>query len=353
MPEAMAKAKSRARFPKVPVHELPLAILLVGLIIYFSLESDTFLKHLNLENLGRSFFAQLCLLTIASALVLLTRGIDLSVAATMAVSAVLVGYLSVEAGWNIWLACVVAMFVGFLGGVLNGVLIRFIPLSPIIATLTTLTLYRGVAVGISNGKSFSGYPEDFNKLGTGTILGIPLSVVVAVGVLAIVVFVMHRTLFGRWVYAIGGNAAAARLAGIPVTAVTIAVYAASGFISAIAGILAVAQLHTARGDIGTGMELDAITAAILGGVSIAGGRGYVFSAALGALTLAILRNGLTLVGQSGFVQTIVIGCILLLAVLIDRSIDRVRIYRETKRQLEVGGGPSTDDSGSALAGSAK
>jgi ribose/xylose/arabinose/galactoside ABC-type transport system permease subunit len=342
MAEATAKpaapapaAPPRRRLPSVPVREMPVVVLLVGMVIYFALKNDVFLHTLNLENIGKSYFAQLCLLTIASALVLLTRGIDLSVAATMALSAVLVGKFSVDWGVNIWLTCALAMLAGTLAGLINGILIMYIPLSPIIATLSTLTLYRGVALGISNGDSYSGYPNSFNELGSGKMFGIPLAVVVVVVILAIVLVIMHRTIFGRWVYALGGNAQAARLAGVPVTGGTIATYALSGLISSIAGILAVAQLHSARADIGTGMELDAITAAILGGVSIAGGRGYVFSAALGALALAVLRNGLTLVHQSGFVQTIVIGCILLIAVLIDRVIGRVQTYRETRGQLHT------------------
>ena len=157
-----------------------------------------------------------------------------------------------------------------------------------------------------------------------------------VAVLAVVMFVMHRTIVGRWIYATGGNAEAARLAGIPVNSVIIGVYASSGLLSALGGIIAVARFNTARADFATGLELDAITAAILGGVSIAGGRGYVFSAALGALTLAFLRNGLTLVGESGFVQVIAIGVILLLSVLIDRAIERYRIRRETRQQLGAG-----------------
>jgi ribose/xylose/arabinose/galactoside ABC-type transport system permease subunit len=332
---ADATPARRGRRPSVPVRELPVVVLLVGMVIYFALKNDVFLHTLNLENIGKSYFAQLCLLTIASALVLLTRGIDLSVAATMALSAVLVGKFSVDMHVNIWLTCVIAMLAGTLAGLINGILIMYIPLSPIIATLSTLTLYRGIALGISNGDSYSGYPNSFDQLGTGKLFGIPLAVVIVLVILAIVLVVMHRTIFGRWVYALGGNAQAARLAGVPVTAATIATYALSGLISSIAGILAVAQLHSARADIGEGMELDAITAAILGGVSIAGGRGYVFSAALGALSLAVLRNGLTLVHESGFVQTIVIGCILLIAVLIDRVIGRVQTYRETRGQLHT------------------
>lgn len=336
MPEVGERRLRRLKLPSISAHELPLLILLVGMLVYFSVESPVFLEERNLQVIGRAFFAELCLLAIASALVLLTRGIDLSVASMLALSAITVGALSIDVGMNIWLACLLALVVGVLAGSLNGVLIVFVPLSPIIATLTTLTLYRGIAFGISNGQSYSGYPSGFSELGKGTVAGIPTQVVIVAAILAIVMFVMHRTIVGRWIYATGGNREAARLAGVPVRAVTIGVYAASGLLSALAGIIAVARFNTARADFATGLELDAITAAILGGVSIAGGRGYVFSAALGALTLAFLRNGLTLVGESGFIQVIAIGVILLLSVLADRAIERFRIRRETRKQLALG-----------------
>ena len=199
--------------------------------------------------------------------------------------------------------------------------------------MTTLTLYRGLSLGISGGQSYSGYPPEFSKLGMGTIAGIPNQVVVFLAVLAVIVFVMHRTVVGRWVYALGGNPEAAHLAGVPVAKVTIGVYAVSGMLAALAGVIAVARFNTARADFATGAELDAITAAILGGISIAGGRGYVFAAAVGALAIALLRNGMTLVGGSGFIQVVVIGLILLGAVLMDRALQRLRVRSESRAQL--------------------
>jgi ribose/xylose/arabinose/galactoside ABC-type transport system permease subunit len=321
------------RWLRLPLRELPLVVVLVGLLVWFSLASTFFLHGANLTNIGRAFFTELAFLTVASALVLITRGIDLSVAATLSLSAVIVGTLVVRFGFDVWVASAIALAAGLVAGVINGCLIVFIRLSPIVATLTTLTLYRGLSLGISGGQSYSGYPPGFSKLGMGTVAGIPTQVVVFLVVLAVVVFVMHRTVVGRWVYALGGNPEAARLAGVPVAKVTIGVYAISGLLAALAGIIAVARFNTARADFATGAELDAITAAILGGISIAGGRGYVLAAAAGALAIAILRNGLTLVGASGFIQVVLIGLILLGAVLMDRALQRLRLRSESRAQL--------------------
>jgi ribose/xylose/arabinose/galactoside ABC-type transport system permease subunit len=329
MPESRAP-----RWLRLPLREIPLAIVLVGLFVWFSLASTFFLDTANLLNVGRAFYTELAFLTIASGLVLLTRGIDLSVAATLSLSSVIVGVLVVRWGFDAWTASLVAVMAGVLAGVINGCLIVFIRLSPIVATLTTLTLYRGLSLGISGGQSYSGYPPAFSTLGTGTVAGIPTQVVVFIAVLAVVVFVMHRTVVGRWVYALGGNPEAARLAGVPVAKVTIGVYATSGALAALAGVIAVARFNTARADFATGAELDAITAAILGGISIAGGRGYILGAAAGALAIAVLRNGLTLVGRSGFIQVVVIGLILLGAVLMDRGLQRLRVRTESRAQLD-------------------
>jgi rhamnose transport system permease protein len=337
MPE---QARRPSRVPRVPLRELPLLVLFAGLMIFFALKSPFFLTEANLQNLGRAFFPELALLTLASALVLLTRGIDLSVAATLALSAVIVGALTVDVGMNVWLASGIAILVGVAAGTLNGVLIVVIGLSPIVATLTTLTLYRGIALGLSGGNSYSGYPPDFARLGAGTVAGIPNQVLIVVVLVMVVAVVLHRTRIGRWIYAVGGNRNAARFAGIPAGAVTIGVYACSGMLSAIAGVISVARFNTARADFATGAELDAITAAILGGISIAGGAGYVVSAIFGALTLAVLRNGMTLLGQSGFLQVIVIGVLLLLCVLADRGFRRLRLRREAAAQLTSVPSPS-------------
>jgi rhamnose transport system permease protein len=329
---AAARPSWQSQF-RVPTRELPVAVVLLVLFVYFWLKSPYFVTVANGQNLGRAFFTELAFLAMAEGLVLIMRGIDLSVAAILALSAVTVGLITVKYGGNVWFASGVALLVGIVAGSINGCLIVFVRLSPIVATLTTLTLYRGIALGITGGQDFSGFPTSFSNLGNSVVFGIPMQVLVLAVVLAFVVWVMHRTIVGRWVYAMGGNPAAARFAGLPVARVTIGVYAAAGFLSALAGVIAAARFNTSRADFSTGVELDAITAAILGGISIAGGRGFVFSAVLGALALAVLRDGMTLIGQSGFLQTVVIGVLLILAVLLDRALQRMRRRREMAQQL--------------------
>lgn len=307
---------------------------LAVLLAIFAITQPVFLTARNWEDMGRSYFVELGLLTVAATIVLLTRGIDLSVAAVLALSSVTLGKLYVDAGLSIWVAILGALAVGLGAGLLNGLLVVRLRLSPIVATLATLTLYRGISLGLTRGSNLGPYPHSLQQLGQGNVGGIPLQAFVLLGVAAIVVVVLRRTLTGRWIYATGGNERAARLAGIPTGRIVIGVYAAAGLIAAIAGIVAAARFNTARSDFADGSELDAITAAILGGVSIAGGRGSALWALAGALCLAVLRNGMTLLDYSGFLQIVVIGLILLAAVLADRFVTRLRVRREISVLLD-------------------
>ena len=307
---------------------------LAVLLAIFALTQPVFLSARNWEDLGRSYFVELGLLTVAATIVLLTRGIDLSVAAVLALSSVTLGKLHVDAGLSIWVAILGALAVGLGAGLLNGLLVVRLRLSPIVATLATLTLYRGISLGLTRGSNLGPYPHSFQQLGQGEVGGIPLQAFVLCGVAAVVVVVLRRTLTGRWIYATGGNERAARLAGIPTGRIVIGVYAAAGLIAAIAGIVAAARFNTARSDFADGSELDAITAAILGGVSIAGGRGSALWALAGALCIAVLRNGMTLLNYSGFLQIVAIGLILLAAVLADRVVMRLRVRREISALLD-------------------
>ena len=325
------------RSPITWIREGSTLLTLVALIVAFSIADSVFLSGRNWADLSRSYFTELGLLTIAATIVLLTRGIDLSVAAMLSLSAVTLGVLHVDHGVSIWLALAAALAVGLLAGLLNGLLVVRLGLSPIVATLATLTLYRGVALGLTRGRNLGPYPSSLQELGQGEVGGIPLQTFVLIAVAIVVAFVLRRTVTGRWIYAAGGNRRAARLAGVPVDRVVIGAYAAAGLIAAIAGIIAAARFNTARSDFADGSELDAITAAILGGVAIAGGRGSVVWALLGALALAVLRNGLTLLGYSGFIQIVAIGLILVAAVVADRLVSRHRLRREVSLLLR--GGP--------------
>jgi ribose/xylose/arabinose/galactoside ABC-type transport system permease subunit len=335
MPERsdLARGARRRLGGLITVTELPLLVLIVVLFIVFGVGAGGFFTVLNWQDMGREYFVEPAFLALAEALVLLTRGIDLSVAATLSLSAVVLGEV-VQHGGNVWLGVALALIVGVVGGAVNGCLIVYVRLTPIVATLTTLTLYRGLSLGISGGNDLTGYPTSFLGLGVNTFLGVPIQVWILLIVLLFVGLILARTIIGRWVYALGGSPRGARYAALPVVRTTIGVYAASGLLSAMAAVIEVARLSDARADFSTGAELNAVTAAILGGISIFGGRGRVFFAVVGALVIAMLESGLNLMNQSGFIQTIAIGVVLLLAITCDRLLRERQERTQAKRQLD-------------------
>lgn len=206
-------------------------------------------------------------------------------------------------------------------GAANGLLVTKGRVAPFIATLGTMTLLRGVALVLSQGSPISGFPSGFfAALGGGYVMRvIPLPVVWMLLLFAILWFVLDRTVFGRHVYATGGNPEAASLSGVNIDRVQILVYTLSGFTAALAGIILTSRLDSAQPTAGAGYELDAITAVVLGGTSLAGGRGWIFGTLLGALLIGVLNNGLNLVGVSAFYQQVIKGSVILLAVLLDRA----------------------------------
>jgi ribose/xylose/arabinose/galactoside ABC-type transport system permease subunit len=316
---------------------------LLVVIVGFALLDPLFVSAPNWVDIGRVYYIELAFMAVSATIVLISRGIDLSVAAVFALTAVTIGVLVVDHHVNIWLAMIAGLLVGTAAGLLNGALIAYVGLTPIVATLGTLTLYRGIALGITDGRNLGGFPTSFTRLGQGTFWGIPTQAWVFAVVVAIVALVLGRTVAGRWIYAMGGNPEAARLAGIPVRHMTLFVYSSASLLAAMGGVVAASRFNTSRSDFATAGELDAITAAILGGVSITGGRGSVLGAVVGALIIAVLRNGLTLHGVSGFVQIVVIGLILVGAAVVDR----VRVARRTAQQVSMQLEQSSDAEGSS------
>ena len=253
-------------------------------------------------------------------LTILLGGIDLSVGSILAVSSVLAA-MTMEGGHDAGLAAGIAILAGAAMGALNGVVIAKGNVAPFIATLGTMTLLRGAALVLSNGSPISGFPSDiFALLGGGYVARlIPVPVVLMLAMFAVFWFVLTRTVFGRHVYATGGNAEASRLSGVNTDRVQILVYTVSGAMAALAGLILTSRLDSAQPTAGAGYELDAITAVVLGGTSLAGGRGWIFGTLVGALLIGVLNNGLNLMGVSAFYQQIVKGSVILLAVLLDRG----------------------------------
>jgi rhamnose transport system permease protein len=302
-------------------HETILAVLVVIALIVLSAQSDRFFTLDNLLNQGR-LMTEVGLIAIVMTFVIVTGGIDLSVGSILGMSAILLGVFWQNFGLPLELAILLALGVGTFAGFLNGLTITRFKFPPLIATLGTLALYRGIAEGVSQARSVRGYPEWFYVLGQGQLLGVPTQLWLLVTVAIIAAIVLGTTTWGRATYAIGSNETAARFSGLRVDWVKIAIYSASGFAAALAAVIFVSRVSTTRSDMGTGIELDAITAVVLGGTSIFGGRGTIVGTVLGLILIQALKNGLSLAGVKSDGTIVLIGAVLILTILVSNLIHR-------------------------------
>ena len=296
-------------------HETILALLVVVTLVLLAQQSDRFLTLDNLLNQGR-LMAEVGMIALAMTFVIVTGGIDLSVGSIVGMVAIVLGVFWHNVGLPLPVAVVLAILVGTLGGAVNGLIITLFKVPPLIATLATLALYRGLAEGISEARSVRGYPDWFFVFGQGQILGIPVQIWILVLGAVLAGCILGLTVFGRSTYAIGSNEIAARFSGIAVDRTKILIYGASGFCAALAAVVFVSRVTTTRSDMGTGWELDAITAVVLGGTDIFGGRGTIIGTALGLILMQALKNGLLLAGYKGDSTIVVIGAALILTVLL-------------------------------------
>ncbi len=278
-------------------HETVLVLVILFEVILFQVLGRNFIKAGNVSNVFRHS-VEIGLLAIAMTPVILTGGIDLSVGSMMGLCAVLFGMMVNVAGMDPWLAGLAAIACGALGGGINALLITRLNLPPLIVTLGTFSLFRGLAEALTKGaESFSGFPPSFLALGNSNIAGLPAQIWVFFVVAAGIWFLVHRTTFGRSFRAIGYASEGARYAGIPVARNTSLAYIIAGAVAGLAAVILVARLGEARANAGIGYELLAITAVVLGGVSIFGGSGTVVGTILGWVALAILNNGLTRISE--------------------------------------------------------
>ncbi len=294
---------------------LLVALILVMVAVNTRL-SPFFLEPNNLLRTS-SDFMEIGIMMLPMVFIIITGNIDLSVASTLGLSASLLGFLH-NAGWNIWVAAALALLVGALCGLLNGVLIARLGLPSLVVTLGTFSFYRGLAYALLGDEAARGYPAAFTYLGQGRIgdTRVPFSLVLFIVLAVIFALVLHRTRFGRYLYAIGNNEDASRYAGAPVRRIKIAIFSLSGLMSALAGLILAARFGSTRPDIGTGLELAVITVVVLGGVSINGGTGTMLGAVLALLLIGITRFGMGLINLQGQVQNIVIGLLLVLSILL-------------------------------------
>jgi ribose transport system permease protein len=306
----------RPAFSSLNLTALGMLPVLLLLCAGFAALSDSFFTGQNAAIITQQAAINIVLAT-GMTLVILTGGIDLSVGSVLAVSAVVA--LMVSLTPLSWLSIPVALGVGALFGLINGVLVAYVKLPPFIVTLGALTAVRGVARLVGQDSTIANTELPYAVIGNGTILGVPYMVVIAFAVVGLAWLLLRRTVLGLHIYSVGGNPEAARLSGIPVSRILLFVYGCSGLLAGLGGMMSSARLYAANGlQLGQSYELDAIAAVILGGTSFVGGVGSILGTLVGALIIAVLSNGLILLGVSDIWQYIVKGLVIIGAVALDR-----------------------------------
>ncbi len=292
---------------------------LIILVVIVSILNPSFLEPLNILNLLRQVAIN-ALIAFGMTFVILTGGIDLSVGAILALSSALTAGMMVS-GIDPILAILIGCILGGLMGMVNGLFITKGKMAPFIATLATMTIFRGLTLVYTGGNPITGLGDNylFQLFGRGYFLGIPVPAITMILTFVVLFIILHKTPFGRKTYAIGGNEKAALISGIKVPKVKIMIYSLSGMLAALAGAILTSRLNSAQPTAGTSYELDAIAAVVLGGTSLSGGKGRIFGTLIGALIIGTLNNGLNLLGVSSFYQMVVKGIVILIAVLLDRK----------------------------------
>jgi ribose transport system permease protein len=302
-----------------------LFLLVLGL--YFSSESERFLQERNLVNIAKQN-VHIIIVAIGMTIVMLGGGIDLSVGSIAALTGALSAGFIVKNGFSFEVSVILTLAIGTGIGLVNGALIVYGKLPPFVATLSMMGVARGLTLLYTDGRPISGIGDDYTFWGREDISiplvgDLPAPVMVAILVIIITVLVMTKTRFGLHVYAIGGNEETSRLAGVSVNRIKLLTYASSGMLAALAGMLLTARLYSAQPQAGVGLELDAIAAAVLGGISLFGGVGNIPGAVVGGLLVGVLANGMNLLRVASYQQQMIQGVVLVIAVTIDMYIKRL------------------------------
>lgn len=305
---------------------------LILLVIFFSVTNEYFFTSNNIMTVGLQT-STIALIGIGATCVILTGGIDLSTGSVVALSGVAAAMI-VNAGVLVPLGMIFGILVGGICGLINGVLVTRMKLPPFIATLGMMMVARGLALYVTNAAPVSGMPESFAALGNGALFkmveegpnglpkvvfaGIPYPVIIMIFITVLFTFALTKLKVGRYIYAIGSNEEAARLSGIKTNLIKIYAYVASGLLSGLTGVILASRLVTAQPNGGVAYELDAIASAVVGGTSLMGGVGTIPGTLIGSFIIGVLRNGLNMNGVSSFVQMIVIGLVIIVAVSLDQ-----------------------------------
>lgn len=311
--------------------DLGIVLVLIVLVIAFSMLTPNFLDPNNLFNIARQI-ATLGIVAVGFSFVLITGGIDLSVGYQISLNVVVTGILMAQVGLPWHLAVLASLLLGTLIGVVNGLIVTYTGVAPLIVTLSMMMILNGISYLVSKGLPIFGFPEGFSLLGQGALYGIPISLLVLLLVWGIGLFLLNKTSLGRYFYAIGNNAEAARLSGVNTRRTLIVVYALCGLFTAVGAVLLLSRLNSAQSATGAGFEFSVLTACVLGGISVMGGRGSLFGAFVGVMIVGVLDNGLVLMNVSEYVQLVIKGVILMTAVIYDAM-----SKSSTGRPKQIGG----------------
>ena len=291
--------------------------------ILFGILTPVFFNPLNILNVIRQV-SIIGVIAVGMTFVILLGGIDLSVGSVVAFTGIIAAGFQVKWGGSLFLSIVIPLLVGGGIGFLNGFISTKGGLHPFIVTLGTMSIFRGATLLVAKGRPISGMSKSFRFIGAGMIGPIPFPVILFLGSVIIAAIILRRTVFGRYIYAIGGNEEAALLSGIRVDRYKISAFTILGFLSALSGLILTSRLNSGELVAGEGYELDVIASVVIGGTSMMGGEGGVYGTLIGALLIGVISNGLNLLGVQPYWQMIVRGSIIILAVLMDKMKRRFR-----------------------------
>jgi ribose transport system permease protein len=311
---------------------ISLFVSLLALCLFFGSQTPFFFTQANLETLT-STIAVVGITSIGMTLVLISGGVDISVGSVAALAGVVTSLLWLKTGIPLGISALLGVLSGGLVGFLNGAIVSYLKINPLITTLATFSIIRGLAFVLSEGQTNLLSNEAFNFIGRGSIAGIPFSLLVMITLYVSFSLILRHTAFGRNLYAIGGSAEASRLAGISVTPHLLIVFTLSGLLAAFSGIITVSQLASSAPRAATGLEFTVITAVVLGGTSLAGGKGTLIGTLIGVIILRVLDNGLVLMAVSSFYQDVARGLVLILAVSFDQI--RIKVSRLQQRRRKA------------------
>ncbi len=298
-------------------------IAFLGLFVFLSFSSPSFLTTQNILNILRQSSMN-GIIAVGMTFVIVTGGIDLSVGAIVALAAVAATSFAHPDTYPLFVPVAVGLAVGTIAGAINGMVIARGAIAPFVATLGMMTIARGAGLVFSSGRPIINLSDEYNGIGGGQFLGIPIPVYLFAGVVLIGIFLLRFSKFGRHVYAVGGNEQASKLSGLNIGAIKVAVYSLSGLFAGFAGVVLSSRVMTGSPVAGVGYELDAIAAVVIGGTSLAGGAGSIFGTIIGTLIIGVMNNGLDLLNVSSYFQQIVKGVIIIAAVLLDQNTKKTK-----------------------------